>query len=191
CPGICSPLLTGIADVVDRLDMEAGKDFNIITISFDPREDYLTASEKKKNYLTTMKKIPDNSWQFLTGDSLNIAKLTDAVGWRYQKQGNDFMHGSGIMVLSPDGKIVRYLFGITYLPFDMKMALTEASEGRTGPTISKIVKLCYSYDPAGRKYVFDFTKVAGVGILLILAVLFLVLILKKKKASPNLSGGKI
>jgi len=110
CPGLCSPLLKGVADVVDHLDMEPDKDFKIVTISFDPKESYITASEKKNNYLASMKKqIPGDSWRFLVGDSATISQITDAVGFRYLPQGNDFMHGAAIMAVSPEGKIARYL----------------------------------------------------------------------------------
>jgi protein SCO1/2 len=134
CPGICSPLLSGVSDVVDKMDMEPGRDYNIVTISFSPREDYIMASDKKKNYLGTMKKkIPQDGWHFLTGDSVSIAKITDAVGFRYQVQGVDYMHGAVITAISSNGMIARYLYGTDFLPLDVKLALTEASEGRSTP----------------------------------------------------------
>lgn len=182
CPGICSPLLNGVTDMVDKLDMEAGKDYNIVTVSFDPREDYITAGGKKTNYLNNLKKkIPGSSWRFLTGDSIPIAKLTDAVGFRYKRQGEDYVHGAVITILSPDGKIARYLYGTEFLPLDVKLALTEASEGKTGPAINKLLKFCFSYDPEGRKYVLNVTRIAGSVTLLALIGFALVLTLKKKK----------
>lgn len=183
CPGICSPLLTGLASAVDKLDMLPGKDYNIITVSFDTREDYVMAAEKKKNYFQVMKNkhLADGDWRFLTGDSINIAKLTDALGFRYIKDGNDFVHAAGIMVVSPGLKITRYLYGTDFLTFDLKMALIEASEGKTGTTIAKVVSLCYSYDAEGRKYVLNVTRIAGGGILFMLAVFGVTLIIVKKK----------
>jgi protein SCO1/2 len=190
CPGLCSPLLKGVSEVIDRLDMEPGKDFEVITIGFDPKESYLTASEKKKNYLESMKRdIPDDSWRFLTGDSSGIAQITDAAGFRYIPQGNDFIHGAAIIAVSPKGKIARYLYGTVFNAFDVKMALTEASEGRTGPTINKIVKLCYSYDPEGRRYVLNITRVAGGGILFLLVVFIAVLSIRKKTKVRNQDNG--
>jgi protein SCO1/2 len=181
CPGLCSPLLKGVSEVIDRLDIEPGKDFDVITIGFDPRESYLTASEKKKNYLESMKRdIPNDSWRFLTGDSSSIAQITDAAGFRYIPQGNDFIHGAAIIAVSQDGKIARYLYGTSFNTIDVKMALIEASEGRTGPTISKIIKLCYSYDPEGKRYVLNLTRIAGGGILFLLVVFVAVLVTKKK-----------
>lgn len=181
CPGICSPLLNGVSSILYKTDLEPGKDFNVITISFDQSEDYLLASGKKESYLANIdRKIPSDSWRFLTGDSLNIRKTADALGFRFQRQGNDFMHGASIMMVSQEGKIIRYLYGTDYLPFDFKMAVTEATEGRVGPTIAKLVKMCFSYDPEGRKYVLNFTRIAGGGVLLLLGI-FAFLTLRKKK----------
>lgn len=186
CPGICSPLLNGVTSVVDKLDLQPGKDYNLVTISFNPKEDYLLASEKKNNYLAGLKKqIPQDGWRFLTGDSATIAKITDAVGFRYQRNGEDFVHGAVVTTLSPKGQIARYLYGTDFLPLDVKLALTEASEGRTGPTINKLLKLCYSYDPDARKYVLNVTRIAGGGILLVIVGFVLMLTLKKKKNNKN------
>jgi len=186
CTGLCSPLMNGVADVVDNMDLQPGKDYNIVTISFDPSETYLMASEKKKNYFDEMKKrIPDASWHFLVGDSASDAKITDAIGFRYIKQGNDYIHSTAIVAVSPQGKIARYLYGVDFNPFDVKLALIEASEGRTGPTISKLVKLCYSYDPEGRKYVLNITRIAGSGILFMLAVFAVIISIKRIKKNKN------
>lgn len=185
CPGLCSPLLRGVADVIDRMDLEAGKDFKVITIGFDPKESYSTASEKKDNYFESMKKqIPNDSWRFLVGDSVSTARITDAVGFRYIPQGNDFMHSAAIMTISPQGKIARYLYGTEFQPLDVKMALIEASEGRTGPTISKLMKLCYSYDPEGKKYVLNLTRIAGGGVLFFMGIFVALLVIRKKKINP-------
>ncbi|MEZ4688693.1 MAG: hypothetical protein R3A12_00350 [Ignavibacteria bacterium] len=92
------------------------------------------------------------------------------------------------MVVSPDGKIVRYLYSIEYLPFDFKMAVTEASEGKVVPSINRLMKMCFSYDPDGRRYVLNITRVAGTGILLVLGIFFGILVLKKKKNKVNLNN---
>lgn len=187
CPGICSPLMNGVSEVIDKMDMEPGKDFNIVTISFNPQEDYIMAQGKKENYLNNMKKkIPAESWKFLTGDSLSIAKITDAVGFRYQKQGEDYMHGAVLTILSQDGKIARYLYGTDFLPMDVKLAVIEASEGKSTPGINKLLKICYSYDPAGRKYVLNVTRIAGGGMLILIAGFVLILTLKKKRNKNNI-----
>jgi protein SCO1 len=182
CPGICTPLLTGLQQVVDRVDMQPGKDFNVITITIDQTETYLMASEKKTNYMDEMtREMPVDSWRFLTGDSVNIRKISDALGFGFERQGIDFMHGAGIMMVAPDGKIVRYLYGTDFLPLDFKLAVIEASEGRIGTAIGKIMKFCFSYDPEGRKYVLNVTRIAGGSIIILLVVFFTFLIFKKKK----------
>ena len=107
--------------------------------------------------------------------------MTDAAGFYFRRDGNDFIHAGAIIVVSPQGKIARYLNGTKFLPFDVKMALTEASEGRTGPTIAKLVAYCYSYNPEGRTYVFDVTRIAGGMILLFAAVFVVFLSIKTKK----------
>jgi protein SCO1/2 len=182
CPGICTPLLNGLQSVVDKVDLQPGKDFDVITISIDQTEDYLMASDKKNNYLEGMTRdMPVDSWRFLTGDSINIQKISGKLGFNFQRQGVDFMHGAAIMMVSPEGKIVRYLYGTDFLPFDFKMAVIEASEGKVGTTIGKIMKFCFSYDPEGRNYVLNVTRIAGGSIIILLAIFFGILILKRKK----------
>jgi len=183
CPGICSPLLTGLTKTVDLTDLEPGKDYQIITVSFDPTETYLTGSEKKKNYFAQLKnKKPGNEdWRFLTADSSTIAQLTDAVGFRYIKKDDQFIHSGVLTLLSPEGKITRYLYGTDFLPLDFKLGIIEASEGRVGTTISKVVSLCYSYDAEGKRYVLDVTRIAGGGMLLLIGAFVFVLIVRKKK----------
>lgn len=186
CPSICSPLLNGVSTVVDKTNLEPGKDFDMITISFDPTEDYKLAAAKKESYLENLdRKIPADSWKFLTGDSANIKLIADALGFKFAKQGNDYMHGASIMMVTPEGKIARYLYGVEYLPFDFKMAVTEASEGKVIPSINKIMKMCFSFDPDGRKYVLNVTRIAGGGILLLLGIFIGFLTLKKKKTNLN------
>ncbi|MBI2429431.1 MAG: SCO family protein [Ignavibacteriales bacterium] len=181
CPGICSPILTELTTIVNFHEMEIGKDYQIITISFDEREKPELAASKKENYMGLLnKKIPDESWKFLTGDSATIHTLTDAAGFMFKREGNDFLHAGTIIAVSPEGKIARYLYGTKYLPFDVKMAMTEASEGRTGPTIAKLLSYCYSYNPDGQRYVFDVTRVSG-AVILFFAVVFVVYISVKPK----------
>lgn len=182
CPGICSPLLTELTSIVNFLDMEIGKDYQIVTISFDDREKFELAGSKRESYFALLKRqIPDESWKFLTGDSTAIQKITDAAGFRFKRDRNDFIHTGALIIVSPQGKIARYLNGVKYLPFDVKMALTEASEGRTGPTITKLLAYCYSYSPEGRTYVFNVTRIAGGTILLFAAVFVVYLTVKPKK----------
>jgi protein SCO1 len=185
CPGLCSPLLSGVSKAMDEMDLVPEEDYKVITISFNPRETYLLASDKKKNYLEGMKKqIPEDSWRFLVGDSTNIAGITDAVGFRYIPQGKDYMHGAAIMAISPTGKIARYMYGTDFQPLDVKMAINEASEERTGPTITKLLQLCFSRDPSG-KLVVNITRIAGGSILFLIGIFVVVFVVKKKKKNPS------
>ncbi len=183
CPGICSPLMEGLADVMERSDLVAGKDYQVLTISFDPTETIELGINKKKNYLNliTKKESVSEGWKFFVSDSASIAKGTNAIGFKYKPQGNDFIHAASIIVVSPDGKITRYLNGISFLPFDFKMAIIEASKGQSSPTINKVLQYCFSFDPKGHTYVLNVTKISGTIILFLAIVIFLILILKPKK----------
>lgn len=183
CPGICSPLMDGIAQVIDKTNLELGKDYQVLTISFDPTESIDMAINKKRNYLNLMNKkdIAQEHWKFFVSDSANIAKLTKALGFKYKKTGNDFLHAATLMFISPDGKITRYLNGTYFLPFELKLALVEASQGISGPTMNKVLQYCYSYDPVGQEYVLNITKVAGIIIIFFALIVFLILVLGKRK----------
>lgn len=183
CPGICSPLMDGLADVMDATDLELGKDYQALTISFDPREQTFLALRKKNNYLNLMEKKEQaqKGWRFFTSDSADIARLTEATGFRFKPTGNDFIHSATLIILDPHGKITRYMNGIYFLPFEMKMTLLDAAEGKTGPTINRVLQYCYSYDPEGQKYALNITKVVGTLILIMGLTLFLVLVFVKKR----------
>src|SRR3989339_1512781 len=189
CPAICSPLLTELASVIGKADVVAGVDYNVFTISMDASEDYNLATSKKQNYLKMMKKqIDPNSWRFLTGDSLSVRRLSDAIGFYYKKEGDEFIHSAALMFIASNGKICRYLYPdftrrdeFSILPFDFKMAVLEASEGTPTPTIAKVMKFCFSYDPEGKTYVFNLLKVFGGGILLLTVILVVYLSVKPRK----------
>jgi len=189
CPGICSPLMNGIAEVIQKSDMKIGKEYQVFTISFDTRETTELAKRKRINYLSQITKPEaENGWFFFTGDSINIARLTDAVGFRYKQSGNDFTHAASLIVLSPEGKITRYLNGIQFLPFEFKMAIVEASKGQSGPTINKILQFCYSYDPKGQQYVLNITRVSGIIIIFIALSIFLILALRPLLKSKTVTN---
>ena len=185
CTGICTPLLNDIAKVVEKMDLEIGKDYQILTVSFDYTERPEMASDKKDNYLSWIKKAVDpNGWRFLTGDSMNVHRFTDAMGFYYQQSGKEWIHPTALIAVSPDGKITRYLYGIHQLPLDVKLAVMEASQGHSAPTISKVLNMCYTYDPEGQHYVFNFVHVGGVvivGLVALFVVVFIVLPKKKKE----------
>lgn len=183
CPGLCTPMLNGLVDVINASKVVPGKDYNIITISFDWGETTALALKKKATYTKNTKTLNLNSeaWHFLTGDSLTVNTLLDQLGFKVKKEGEEFIHPAAIMVLSPQGKITRYLNGTYYLPFDFKLAIIEASEGRSGPTINKVLDYCFSYDPKGKKYVFNITKVFGVLMFTAIFIFIAALFIRDKK----------
>lgn len=189
CPGICSPLLTNMSEVMDKVKLEPGKHFKALTISFDHREGADKAKRWKENYLASMKRpFGAENWEFMVGDSVTIRKLTDAVGFYFKPEGNDYVHPGSLFILTPDGKVSRYLLGIEYNPFDLQMSISEAAKGKSMPTVTKILQYCFSYDPEGKKYVFNVTKVAGTVIFLAAGIFFITLVFmgKSKRKKKNM-----
>ena len=187
CPGICNPLMNEVSTEIQKIDLKPGKDYKLVCVSFDETEDYQVARDKKKNYLKGVNiALPDSAWRFLTGDYKNIHKLTDAFGFWYKKQEDgQFIHPGAIMFVSPEGKITRYLLGTDFLPADIKMALLESSKGTISPTISKLISICFNYDPNGRKYVLDVTRVAGISTILTAAIVITFLVRRPKRKKTN------
>lgn len=189
CPGICSPLLMELTDVINKSDLVAGVDYNIVSISMDEFETSKDAMERKQTFFKTLEKnIPPESWKFLTGDSATIKKVADAVGFHFKRNGKDFLHAGAFIFIGQNGKICRYLFpsfserrGFGILPFDFKMAVIETSEGKVVPTISRMLQFCYSYDPEGQTYVLNFTRIFGAGILILVGIFIIYLRFKPKK----------
>lgn len=178
CPMLCNLVMNGIADVSKKLTMLPGKDFQIVSVSIDPKETDVLASAKKANYLKSIGKPGiDNGWAFLTGAGDQSKALADAIGFKYYyvKERDEYAHPAVLAVLTPDGKISRYLYGIDYKEFDVRLALLEASEGKVGSTIDRIVLYCYHYDPASGSYTLFANNVMRLGGLISLAILVLFL----------------
>lgn len=176
CPGTCSPLMFGISKFIDDIDLNLGIDYDVLTISFDPTERIDLGIKKKASYISTMtKKEAAANWKFFVSDSLNIALLTQSVGFNYQLINDQYVHPTGLIALSADGKITRYLRGIEFLPFDIKITLVEAAEGKIGPSINRLLAVCYSYDDTGNGFVFNVTRVSAILISFIVVVFFLFL----------------
>ncbi len=178
CPGMCSPLLAGISEVVGKMDMELGKDYQVITISFNTNDTPEKARTKKVNFVQNISQDYREHWIYLTGEEENIKAITSAVGFKYKPIGFDFAHPSIITVLSPEGKITRYLYGIEFLPFDLKLAVIEAQKGLSMPTINRVIDFCFAYDPIEKSYGLQVTKVVGILTLFILLSVFVALLIK-------------
>lgn len=184
CPGVCSPLMWGVSKFIDEVDLQLGKDYEVITVSFDPDERIDLGIKKKAAYIGNMKKKESaEHWRFFVSDSTNIAKLTQSVGFNYKKINGQFVHPAGLVALASDGEIVRYLRGIEFLPFDIKITMVEAADGKIGPSINRLLAVCYSYDNEGNKFVFNVTKVSAILITFIAALFFLYLALTRKKSN--------
>jgi len=181
CPGTCSPLMWGVSKFIEEVDLKLGTDYQVITISFDPTEDIDLGIKKKANYVSSLKnKDLGNYWPFFVSDSANIAQLCESVGFHYKWINNEFVHPTGLIALAADGKITRYLRGIEFLPFDIKITMVEAANGKIGPSLNRLLAICYSYDDKGNEFVFNVTKVAGIVILFFMIVIFLILFVSKK-----------
>ena len=166
CPMLCTLVLNGLAESLKNLTLNAGDDFQVITIDINPNEKTLFANQKKKNYirgfgLENMK----NDWHFLTADQESIKKVADSIGYiyYYDKQRDEYMHPAAITLLSSEGKISRYLYGIEYPVKDLKLGILEASEGKIGSTLDKIILYCYHYDPYKNTYTIFATNVMRLG----------------------------
>jgi protein SCO1/2 len=185
CPNLCSPLMNGVAEVVSKLDLTLGKDYQVITISFNTSDTPEKAKEKKVNFVQKISKENQKYWVYLTGTQENISAVTAAAGYKYKPQGLDFAHPSAIMILSPAGKITRYLYGLTYLPFDVKMAIIEAQKGIARPTSNKVLEYCFAYNPSSKTYTLQVTRIVGSLMLIIGAIGFILLVLRRKGKTKN------
>ena len=183
CAHTCPLLLTGLAGALGNLELiQPGRDYRVVTLSFDEREGPAIAREKKPNYIAAVRKpFPEDEWKFLTGDGANIRKFTDAVGFTFQRDGDDFSHPIAIIVLAPGGKVTRYLSGVSFLPFEITMAVNEAAQGRIGSPAGRVLAYCFSYDPLKKSYVFNVLKVVGTVMILTLASFFIYLMVTSKK----------
>jgi len=188
CPGICSPLMNGLADVIARTGLALGKDYQAITISFDSRETYDLGQKKRINYLKRIKGQDGEGWTFMTGDSANIAKVTKALGFGFKMVNEQFLHEGALIMISPEGKITRYLKGIDFQPFEFKLAVIEASEGKSAPTMIKVLKFCYSYDKKSEHYSLDVTRItASLTIIFAVSLLLYLLIRGRRKNSKSVN----
>jgi len=189
CPQACSMMLASLASAINDLPLTPGENYQVLAISFDEQETPELAREAKKNYLKLIQKdFPEDQWKFLTGDRKSIHGLLHGLGYRLKKTGpHMFIHPNVMVVLSPAGKIIRYLYGIYFLPFDIGMALTEASKGTPQLSIRRVLTYCFDYDSEKKTYVFKAFRIVAVTIILVLAV-FLFFLLRKGKHMKAVTG---
>lgn len=187
CPMLCNLVLNGVLRAARAMSFTAGKEYDIIAVSFDPRETPALARRKHGTY-TDRYGRPEGAggWRFLTGDEEAIARLTDAVGFRfrYDPVKDDFAHASGIVVVTPEGRVSRYLFGVEYSARDLRLALVEASREAIGNPVDQFLLFCFHYDPAMGKYslaIRNVLQVLGVATVLGLVALLAVLLRRERR----------
>lgn len=155
CPMLCTQILNGVVRTAKQMTFTPGKDYDVVVISFDPRETPQLALAKKQTYMRTFGHPETaNGWHFLTGDAASITRVTDAVGFRYKWDPAIamFAHASAVYVLTPEGKLSKYFFGISYSPTDMRFGLMEASHNRIGTTVDRFLLFCCQFDPHTGRY---------------------------------------
>jgi protein SCO1 len=164
------------------VELRAGEEYQVLSVSFDPADTPQLAQRRKADFLNAMdKSFPAKSWHFLTGDDQNIAKFTDSLGFQVRKQDGAYLHPVVAVAIAPGGKIVRYLYGDNFLPFDITLAMTEANQGKTGLSLKRVLSYCFSYDPQGKRYVLNITRIAGAAILSLLCMFIAALVLSGRK----------
>jgi protein SCO1 len=166
CPMLCSQVMNGVTSALTALDESAGSDYEVVAVSFDPRETPMMAAAKKKSYVDRYNRAnAAHGFHFLTGSEASIKALTAAAGFKYawDDQTQQFAHASGFVVATPAGKLSRYFFGIEYAPRDIKFALIESSAGRVGSLVDQVLLYCYHYDPKTGSYSFVAMKAVQLG----------------------------
>ncbi len=155
CPRLCTEVLNGLESGLEAIPLDIGRDFNVLTVSFDPRETPELAAAKKVPYIEKYGRGgAAEGWHFLTGDETSIKQLTEAVGfhYHYDPRSDQFAHASGIMILTPEGKLARYFYGIRYSPRDLRLGLVEASAEKIGSPVDQLLLFCFHYDPTTGQY---------------------------------------
>lgn len=197
CPMLCTQVLNGMVTSFRVLPFQIGKEFEVVTISFDPRETATLAAAKKKIYVdylpAKMRSDASSGWHFLTGDRESIEKITDAVGFRYHydESTRQFAHASGIMLATPQGKLSRYFYGIDYPARDLRLGLIESAHNKIGSPVDQLLLYCYHYDPATGRYgavVMNIMRIAGI-ITLIGIVSMFFLLRRRPQARVELKTG--
>ncbi len=191
CPMLCTISLNGLAGALEVLSFVPGQEFEVVTVSFDPTETPVLAAAKKKAYLARYKRPGAHAgWHFLTGPKESVEALTHAVGFRYvwDEATKQFAHPAGLLVLTPEGRISHYLFGVEYAPTDLRLALVDAAGGRIGTPVDQLLLYCYQYDPQTGRYsaaILNLVRVAGALTVLGLGAFILTASRRRRPRSPS------
>ena len=179
CPMLCTLVLNGVVSALRALPFDIGREFTVVTFSFNPKETAALAAEKKTHYLTEYRR-PDAAagWHFLTGDADAIHALTDAIGFRYtwDESSQQYAHASGVVVLTPEGRIARYFYGVEFSPRDLRLAFVEAANNKIGTLVEQLLLFCFHYDPSTGRYsaaILNAVRLGGIATLVLLGTFML------------------
>ncbi len=193
CPMLCRITMNGVASALSILTLDAGRDFDVITVSFDPDEGPAEAEKKKRETLARYHRpAAEGAWHFLTGGQESIDRLTKSVGFRYawDARTKQWAHPAGVVVLTPEGKVSHYMYGVEYAPRDLRLALVEASAGKIGSPVDAILLYCYHYDPSkGRYGASVLNLVRAGGILTVAALAVFIAIMVRRDRATRVGGG--
>ena len=192
CPMLCTQVMNGLSSALKVMPFRAGEEFEVVLISFDPRETPAIAAEKEQEHLEYWSAEQDAAaWHLLTGDEATIQRVTSAAGfsYRWDEATGQFAHVSGVLVVTPDGRLSRYFYGVEYSPKELRMALVESGEGRIGSAIDELLLYCFHYDPASGRYgvvVMNLIRLGGV--ITMLFVGGFILLMRRREARAPIQG---
>jgi len=195
CPMLCTEVLNGLTSALKVIGFVPGKQFEIVTLSIDPRETPQLAANKKEMYLKRLGNAEaGKGWHFLTGEQPQIAALAGAVGWRYRYDAklDQFAHAAGILLITPEGKIAQYYYGVEYSARDMRLGIVEASQNRIGSLADQVLLYCYHYDPRTGRYgatITNIVRLAGLTTVIVLGG-FLLLLFRNEKHEQGIGTGR-
>jgi protein SCO1/2 len=195
CPMLCGEVLSGLTNSLRMMKFDVGREFDVITVSFDPHETPEMAAAKKAEFLQRYKRAgAEQGWHFLVGDQGAIAALTNAAGFQYQynDKTRQFAHATAIMILTPEGRIAQYYYGVEYPPKDLRLGLVEAGQGKIGNVVDQMLLYCYHYDPAQGKYsavILRVLRLAGVATMLFLGS-FIFLMIRRGTMHDEQGAGR-
>ena len=189
CPMLCTQVMNGISSALKVLPYTPGHEFDIVLVSFDPRDTPEAANAKKRAHLEHWAtKDTANGWHFLTGDEASIRQVTAAAGFTYQwdAETQQFAHVSGVLVATPDGTLSRYFYGVEFSPKDLRLALVDSSNGRVGSVVDELLLYCYAYDPSHGKYGAVFMNIMRLGgVLTMLFIGGFIILMRRRETRPT------
>ncbi|MGO9011670.1 MAG: SCO family protein [Bryobacteraceae bacterium] len=192
CPMLCTEILTGMESALKVVSLNPGRDFEVIALSFDPKDTPDLAEAKKENYLRRYNRPNTaNGWHFLTGTEANVRVITDAIGfhYKYDPATDQYAHASAIMILTPAGRVSKYFYGVEYSPRDLRLGLVEASSEKIGTPVDAVLLFCFHYDPATGKYgavAMNLVRGAGVALLLVGGLAIVIALRRESRGRKNM-----